>query len=87
MAATAPSVKVGVSAPRVAAMAPGSQAALMPANVAQFSPNGPGVISAMATRSDISSAVIQWWALISLEMSGIMEKPPKLVKPIFTKLQ
>ena len=43
--------------------------------------------SAMATMSDTSSAVIHWWTCISLEIRGIMDKPPKLVKPILVKLQ
>ena len=41
----------------------------------------------MATMSDTSSAVIHWWTCISLEIRGIMDRPPKLVKPILVKLQ
>src|SRR5699024_2274546 len=59
----------------------------MPAKVAQLKPRGPGVISAMATMSDTSLAVIQPWAITSLLMRGIMDSPPKLVNPIFRKLQ
>lgn len=79
-------VSVGDSVPRFAAIAPKKPAVRMPAKVAQFSPSGPGVISAMATISETSAAVIQPWEVISEVISGIIERPPKLVKPIFRKL-
>ena len=41
------------------------------------------VISAMAMRFVKSASVIQPWEDISSMMRGIMEVPPKLVKPIF----
>ena len=80
-------MKVGVITPRLAATAPGMPAAWIPAKVAQFMPSGPGVISAIAIMSVTSAAVIQPWPSISLVMSGIIDRPPKLVKPILTKLQ
>lgn len=40
----------------------------------------------MATISETSAAVIQPWEVISEVISGIIERPPKLVKPIFRKL-
>ena len=80
-------MKVGVRTPRLAVTAPGMPAAWMPAKVAQFRPRGPGVISAMATMSDTSLRFIQPWETTSWEIRGIMDRPPKLVKPIFTKLQ
>ena len=79
-------VSVGDSVPRFAAIAPKKPAVRMPAKVAQFSPSGPGVISAMATISETSAAVIQPWEVISEVISGIIESPPKLVNPIFKKL-
>jgi hypothetical protein len=48
-------------------------------------PKGPGVISAIATRFERSSAVIQPWEVISSRIRGIIDMPPKLVKPIFIK--
>ena len=80
-------VKVGVNTPRFATTAPGIPAAWMPANVAQFSPSGPGVISAMATMSETSLKFIHLLDTTSWVISGIMDRPPKLVKPIFIKLQ
>ena len=72
---------------RFAAIAPRNPAARIPANVAQFNPNGPGVISAIATISETSVALIQPLEIISLLIKGTMDKPPKLVNPIFKKLQ
>ena len=48
----------GSKTPMEAQRAPGSPAVLEPAKVAQFSPSGPGVISAIATISATSVAVI-----------------------------
>ena len=59
IAASRHTVSVGDSVPRFAAIAPKRPAVRMPANVAQFSPSGPGVISAIATMSETSEAVIQ----------------------------
>ena len=60
-------------------MAPTTPATRSPAKVAQFKPMGPGVISAMATMSDTSDAVIQLWLTIWSLISGTMDIPPKLV--------
>ena len=75
------SVSVGESTPRFAATAPSTPATRIPANVAQLKPSEPGVISAMATISSTSVAVIQPWPIICALISGTIEIPPKLVKP------
>ena len=85
--AITPSVNVGDKTPMFATNAPVKPAARIPAKVAQFKPNGPGVISAIATMSETSAAFIQPCEIISLDINGIIDTPPKLVKPIFTKLQ
>ena len=87
IAAITQNVYVGANAPKFATNAPKTPAALIPAKVAQFNPKGPGVISAIATMSDTSEAVIQPCEIISLDINGIIERPPKLVKPILMKLQ
>ncbi len=72
-------------APRLAARAPSTPAERIPAKVAALTPRGPGVISAMAMMSVTSLRVIQPWDTISSLITGIMDSPPKLQKPIFTK--
>ena len=57
--ASTASVRVGVTTPRLATIAPSTPATRMPAKVAQLVPRGPGVISAMATMSATSVVVIQ----------------------------
>ena len=86
-AAAAQISRVGDRTPRLAETAPASPATRVPAKVAQFSPSGPGVISAMATMSLTSERVIQPWDSISLLMRGTILSPPKLVKPILQKDQ
>ena len=66
-------------------MPPSIPAVFVPAKVAALTPSEPGVISAMAMRFVRSASVIQPWEDISSMMRGIMEVPPKLVKPIFAK--
>ena len=78
-AATAQMVKVGIRTPRAEIREPRIPATRIPAKVAQFRPMGPGVISAMATISDTSEAVIQPWLTISSLISGTIDIPPKLV--------
>ena len=78
-AARAQMVKVGMSIPSMEMTEPMIPATRIPAKVAQFRPMGPGVISAMATMSDTSEAVIQPWLTISSLISGTMDMPPKLV--------
>lgn len=73
------------TAPSAATRPPMAPAVWVPAKVAQFTPRLPGVISAMAMRLVRSSALIQPWLDISSRMSGIIEVPPKLVKPMRAK--
>ena len=47
--------------PKVAARAPGTPAIRRPTKVAEFTAMGPGVISAMVTRSVNSAMVSQPW--------------------------
>ena len=69
-AAAAQMSRVGDRTPKLAETAPASPATRVPAKVAQFSPSGPGVISAMATMSLTSERVIQPWDSISLLIEG-----------------
>ena len=82
-AARSVSVRVGLRTPRTAKTPPSIPAVLVPAKVAALTPREPGVISAMAMRFVKSASVIQPWEDISSMIRGIMEVPPKLVKPIF----
>ncbi len=85
MATISVSVKAGVKTPVTATRPPKKPAVWLPAKVAQFTPSDPGVISAMAIRLVKSAAVIQPCLDISSMITGIIDMPPKLVKPIFTK--
>ena len=64
-------VNAGRTTPRVAHMAPAIPATLLPINVAELIAMGPGVASAIATISSISSSLVQpYLSTASLEMRG-----------------
>ncbi len=84
-AARSVSVSEGIMTPRLARSAPGIPAVRRPTKVAQLMPRDPGVISATATISMTSEAVIQPYRSTSSLMTGIMVMPPKLQNPIFIK--
>lgn len=75
-------VRDGIITPKLADSAPGIPAVRKPTKVAQFIPKDPGVISATATISITSAAVIQPCDKTSSLMTGTIVVPPKLQNPI-----
>lgn len=75
--------------PTVAANMPGMPATRMPTNVAELMAMGPGVISAMVTRSVNSCMVSHACRVtVSLWISGMAAYPPPMLKrPTCTKLR
>ncbi len=82
-------ITLGVMQPRVATKAPGIPATWLPTKVAAFKAMGPGVISAMVTRSVKAAMDSQGW--ITTTCSRIKGRaarpPPKAKRPTWKKAQ